>query len=270
MEISYLKYKLETVRALNRLGDHFKEGVLFKSNRGYADYCPWEEWGDPSIESILNRIKKGEVPEFVQKNLELDLKVIDKPFLNHDFDIKEAKSKVVKIKYRDGIDHLVEKIKESGHERIRIDFNCGLTPKLWDQFVAKLNDGLLEKIEYIEDPWEGSCDIKRVPIAADFLPVKNETQVKVYKPTREFYQGDLKTIYSNCMGHPLGVIQTFLHFSQDTRAYEEYHGIAMPAGYYKDYPVLFDSFDNGLFRPNEFAFNKVFKELEVMKWTPLI
>mgnify|MGYP000055914570 CR=1 FL=1 len=237
MEIYALEYILNPQRSLNRLGMKPRKGVLLRNEvGGFCDYFPWEEFGDLSIDSFLTGIKAGNIPSFVKNSLLLELDNLPEfKFLNHSLFEADSKCTCVKIKFFGDYQRLENEMKKT-EGKIRLDFNQGLEKNDFFSWLNELDEALIKKIDFIEDPYlNHEEDFFRVPLAFDFNPAPSSKKisVKVFKPCREAFDTRFaeRTIYTNNMGHELNQIITYAYLAKNEQAHDDHHGILMPKLY---------------------------------------
>ena len=272
MATSYVKYKLQFKQKANRLRNRFKEGVLLKNSEGrITDYMPWEEFGDISLSAMLELIKQNKTPSFIKKgwDTQWEAPTISR-FQNHDFKSNGSNS-VIKLKYLGDLDKLTTEIQNSS-KKIRLDFNSGLTKTEFENWAEKLESTLKQKIDFVEDPYPGFSvsEFSGLSLAHDFESCDLQNmKIKIYKPLREDFQGGCRTIYTNVMGHPIGVLITHKIWESDTNADEnEIHGMVMP-DVYSGYPELFKKYEKFYLR-DEVVVGNLINDLKGIEWQPLI
>ena len=274
MEIYALEYTLKPIQRLNRLGAKPRQGVLLLNEAGgLCDYFPWEEFGDQGLDQLLTSIREGNTPSFVLENFKIDISNLPEiSFLNHALFSADKNHPCVKIKFFNDFKRL-ERDMLSAKGKIRLDFNQGLSKKVIFDWLDGLGKNLLERIDFIEDPYLNHQEVfNRVPLAFDFnpIPVNQKVKVKVFKPCREVInlENAERVIYTNNMGHGLNQLISYGYLAENPQAYEDYHGIIMPKLY--DNQIEFFKAQGDRFTIEKDRVKKFLKEIEVMPWKKLI
>lgn len=188
MEIRVHRYELRPLHPLNsRTGAEARQGALLRvetpEGTGYADLHPWEEFGDPSLGSLLEKLARGETDPLSARSLEFA--VIDararragvSVFAGQNIppshllvtDLTSLTPERVAQAHAEGFRRLKLKAgREPGRELralamlarslpegmlLRLDFNSSLKVRAFEDFVADARArGWLERVEFFEDP----------------------------------------------------------------------------------------------------------------------
>ena len=206
-----------------------KKGALLKitdaeGHWGVADICPWPSLGDLSLKdevryksSLFQRAIQLATDDLRARQQEVSLlknKWIDNNILvtqYQDFNFKKAQlqGKTLKIKGDHAVESLAEVLNAAPtHIEFRIDFNGILTKDEFQKFLKFLSPSV--KIEYIEDPSTYEPEYwnrwnKQRPLAADFVPAKENFSFKIIKPAREPLGTFKNFTITSTMDHPVGV-----------------------------------------------------------------
>lgn len=277
MGLEYSKYYLEPVRKLNALQERIskREGVLFRLDEiYYADYHPWIEFGDKSVDEFLSFPDKMQYLEKFFLLDQLRTKIEHKPFLNHIFVSPQTgfstdEQSVLKLKC--GPEYLDFSNFPKG--KLRLDFNNTLTKNQFFDFWNSLSPDQITQIEYIEDPcfldFEDAAKIKemKIPIAFDRSMQMDFHKYKIYKPNIdlfEAFEGDI--IFSSYMGHDLGRYHCYLDLMRNGDL-DLVHGIDTP-GIFFGQQQLFTSSD--MYRSiSHSSLDIIYNELYDRPWTKL-
>lgn len=270
MAVQYLKYTLKFNPTANRLSPKEKSGVLIKNEEGrITDYMPWEEFGDMSIEFLLNALKEKRTPKFILNGWKTiwENKNSQK-FLNHGFNEASNRS-YVKLKYLGDLESLKTQI-EKQVGKTRLDFNGGLTREAFEHWVDSLSLETQKKIDFIEDPYPGCQDnyYRKVAIAFDFLPAPEDCFIKIFKPLREVLVPAKRIVVTHTMGHPIGLLITHAIWSGlsniDKR---ESHGMLMPQ-IVENYDFPFKP-QGEYFVRDQMVVERLIEEMENSEWKVL-
>lgn len=230
MKVQYSPYSLIKKNKVNAL-DHTstQDGALIRILNtdenvwGVADLCPWPSLGDLTLQQELKQ--KGLLLRRALQLAEEDLKArqekksllydqwVDNNLLVSDymhFDFKNPKyaGHTFKIKADQQLFRLIETLQAAPKDLVfRLDFNSVLTR---DEFQLFLNHvSAFVQIEYIEDPcsydeklWKKWNEL--IPLAADFVSVKDLDLIRIFKPARE-EQPNQDVVVTSAMDHPVGV-----------------------------------------------------------------
>ncbi|MAZ49588.1 MAG: hypothetical protein CME65_13590 [Halobacteriovoraceae bacterium] len=270
MAVQYLKYKLKYRPSANRLSLKEKYGVLVKNHLGrITDYMPWEEFGDMSVDSLLNEISEDRIPEFILNGWNTVWEENNnRGFLNHGFN-ENSMQPYVKLKYLGDLDRLKVQI-ERQEGKVRLDFNSGLSQKVFEHWIDGLTLNIKKKIDFIEDPYPDCKDnyYQNVAIAFDFLPAPEGCQIKIFKPLREVFVPAKRVIVTHTMGHPIGLLITHSIWSSLFNINEkEIHGMLMPQ-IVENYDFPFKPQGNFFIRDQEVV-DRLIKEMEKSEWKDL-
>lgn len=289
MKLYYSPYSLLPKQSLNALEKKTqKAGALLKLEEGeycgYADLHPLKEFGDLSLEEHLQSLKTGSLSFLAQRSLEFarkdlqarkeKLSLFENRMLKNNFIITDLLSfdpsqlsqnlefQSVKIKIGRSWEKEAEALNrlQAFPFRMRLDANSSFTEKTFYDFLISLDEDLLKKIEYVEDPtpydmisWKEFQ--KQVPIAIDF-EIENASKsfedagfsVVVLKPARQNVEelvdksltAGLKMTFTSSMDHLVGIA----------------HAVAVAESFEKKYPdkVLDSGFlTSDLFEANSFS-----------------
>lgn len=275
MNIFYHRFTLRPLQKLNHLGTlSEREGVFLKSEStegiGYSEYFPHPELGDSNVEEFLDTFK-DQIHETQRKALyfldpQWSQVKTDKIFFNHQlYQVgKNGECSTIKYKIKNEQDNFFQNCPQ-GIKNIRLDANGLFNTKTWKEYELSIPKEYYHLIEYIEDPlsdinWE---DV-RIPKAQDFIK-GFPSQVKIYKPYREFYpEGANKVIFSGNMGHGLSNYQSYLELLQRGNL-DDYHGIITPDLFETSAKIFAGNYQDG-FAPNKKILNNYFHELELSPW----
>lgn len=278
MELSYCDYELTPVKDLNSFSNMKKRnGLLLRDDRSgsFADYCPWEEFGDLSISTlkeIIQNEKEHSTFDHVKTLLLLDSKrgeVIHSPFKNHTLGILQNEIYgVFKIKCGTDIEyeaHRLNSLVQKHFLTFRLDFNNLLSEEKFSIFIKLLDKNIVKRIEYIEDPFPYSESWGRydVNLATDRNPAQ-EHFVSIYKPLADVcLPRGKKIIFSSYMGHDLGIYHSYLMLLK----YGDLsltHGINTPGLFEKQREIF--TTEEGVCTVNPRSINQMYTELEGLEW----
>lgn len=271
MDIKYCVQKLEFKFAANRYNKKIAETLLLKIDQKYfLNYHPWGEFGDISVTDFLENIRKtSSLPFFMRDNLKQEVErnqIEHKPFLNHKFGSSNYKLPIKKIKFLGSIDALLAEIKTS-NEKLRIDFNLGLSCEEFLAFWSSLDKELKEKIDFFEDPCEIRNQVKNlkgIPIASDRFSYPCEIEkIKIFKPSIETKPEGNNFIVSSYMGHDLGIYHTYLKLMRSGDL-SKFHGVVTPPVYLGSKKLF--KFDGLKFTIDLKKISEVYKELNSIEW----
>lgn len=289
MEIKYSLYKLYPKRRLNHLGDKkVRAGILFRFNQScFVDYHPWEQFGDPAIEIVLEWLRKGVCNEFTDRLFELanldEKRIVIKhiPFFNHilvsDMNDQDdvAPNKIVKLKGLCELEQDLKMIKNFTQKkiRLRLDFN-----NLSDfSYITSLWHSLSEQeqslIDYIEDPFKYEANLwhclkaQGIPLACD----RNEEQdnyINIWKPNIEKRPRGDNYILSSYMGHDLGRYHCFLELMcSHENILKLVHGINTPSLYEGQLNLFVET--DGALSINTVVVDGMYNELKEREWNSI-
>jgi len=248
-ELWFWKYRLTARQPLNaKSARREHEGALVRIGEGFACLHPWPELGDPPLRRCLDDLAGARrwplvrravrcarddadarfVAEPLLEDLEVPASHATLPWLDERI-VESAVSKGFRCaKLKAGRDPLAEarRLNEvaAGHPglRWRIDFNETLEPAGVEAFLDALDPGLLQRIDFLEDPCPYSPTAwrelrrQRVPLAVDreAAPTADAAQVMVLKPAvdepwllAEAAAGrGQQLVVTSYMEHPLGQV----------------------------------------------------------------
>ena len=217
-----------------------QKGVLIKvqdeqGNEGFSDLCPWPSLGDASLDEELAskgplfqhamnlawhdlHARKDKIILVSPKPVKNNILINDFRDLKGDFDFSDV---TVKIK---GNEHVYDFAKflvdhVSRFKKIRIDFNNCISEFLFSEFINLLNEDVLAKIEYIEDPFlfnrdQWSQHSAKVRLVLDWKQTEDQNwPIRIWKPSREIKMSCLEFSITSSMEHPVGLVHG-LHFAQ--------------------------------------------------------
>lgn len=223
---------------------------------GYGDCCPLPEQGDPNVTLQLYDLARGRISPLLEqtiwlvrrdgvarsegRNLLRGMPRVRNTFLIRDvaaFDearLGAAKGYgFVSVKLKCGNDPgkeitLIEKLTKQLGFTVRLDFNSKLTYKEYKSFVDKIPVGLVQRIEFVEDPFPFDAAAwieanKMIPIAADFewskidwdqLGGKLPVRTVIMKPARLdipktidwVNRYGLRMVITSSLDHPVGIM----------------------------------------------------------------
>lgn len=225
-----------------------QKGVLIKiqdenGNEGFADLCPWPSLGDATLDEELAsqgplfqhamnlanhdlHARKEKIVLVSESPIKNNILISDFRDLKGDFDYSDV---TVKIKGNEHVSDfakfLVENI--SRFKKIRIDFNNCISEFSFSEFINLLNEDVLAKIEYVEDPFlfnrdQWSQHSAKVRLVLDWKQTEDQNwPIRIWKPSRETKMSCLDFSMTSSMEHPVGLVHG-LHFAQ--RFPEKTHG----------------------------------------------
>jgi o-succinylbenzoate synthase len=203
-------YQLHPAASLNAIsGMNPRDGVLFKmqwpdQKIGYADFFPWPELGDQSIQFHLRELSRGHISFLLEqtiwlarkdamlrsqnKNALTGLNRIKNHLLVNDFrqvtdaNLRDARSSgftTMKVKvgrdWKAEVEWLNKMLKL--HSFIcRLDFNSRGDLATLDRMYSSLSPGIKQKIEFVEDPFPWSPT--SWADAASFVPLALDQEFK--------------------------------------------------------------------------------------------
>ncbi len=278
MDITFCLDQLVPSKQMNRFHSGLREILYLRvQNSYYIEYCPWKEFGDPSINEILQFIQDHRtLPPFLEflLNLEKEKDTIQcSSFLNHflatpDSDI--AKAPVVKIKTPNSLFQLNQQIDHC--KSVRLDFNNYENHDELLVWANSLTQTQINKIQYIEDP-SGNMAVNRqllslgLMLAADRNDYDNSIYTfDIYKPNIDGIPLNKNVIFSSYMGGDLGRYHAYLALMKygDLRTY---HGLDTPS-LYQNQLQLFNVRDCHA-ELNINALEQVYSQLSEKKWQTL-
>ncbi len=277
MELSYSRFILRPKQDLN----HFsrlahREGVFFKYDSYYAEYTPWLEFGDLSVDHYLNHIRlTKKIPDLILKKFDLDK---DKKNIRHDrffnHGLNNLSQKTCKLKINDFISKLKDSDLEEYSGSLRLDCNNFYTLEEFLQFYNSLSKKLISKIEYFEDPcpyndlnWGQLRDLS-IPLAIDRNSFDDEHfDFEIYKPSIDFKPLTTKpVIYSSYMGSDLDRYHTYLELMSHGDL-SLFHGVDTP-NLFLDQSDLFQYQGSDCFL-NTQSVDVLYGKLKGMMWTKI-
>ncbi|MES2802826.1 MAG: AMP-binding protein [Bdellovibrionota bacterium] len=217
-----------------------QRGALIKiqdklGDEGFSDLCPWPSLGDAPLEEEL--ASQGPLYRRAIDLALLDLQARkDKKFL---VSPSPVKNNILVADFREleeGFDFKGVTVKFKGNEhvydfanfliknvqrfkKIRIDFNNCISEFVFSEFLNLLSDEVLEKIEYIEDPFFFHLDLwnqhsAKVKLVLDWKQGDEQNwSHRIWKPSREEKMSCQDFSITSSMEHPVGVAHG-LHFAQ--------------------------------------------------------
>lgn len=278
VQIDYSFHRLTPLKQLNAFSDQGRrQGVLFRiDQKYYIDYTPWEQFGDASIDDILEQVKnEKKLPSFLESLLEIEKNPLPaKIFLNHSFG-EEKSAKKIKLKYLNSLDETFSIIEQNKAQEYRVDFNGKLDKESFSGLLEKLAEQKIENIEYIEDPCVLNEELVKkakeygYALACDRINTDFTLDYKILKPNIENVEHlTHETIFSSYMGHELGIYHCYQALLRHGNL-ELYHGIHTP-GIYEEYMNIFELSQQGECSLNEDKLKKLYTKLEGTTWKSLI
>lgn len=279
MKVFYSIYELTPLKDANRFSTPEKKtGVLLKatlnSKTFFADYFPHVPLGDRPVEQFLSEFKYQE-DEYDQTVFELLLKdekfqkMESKKIMIHQLWSagEEIKAPVVKYKIRHHEDYAFVPLLEKGIT-VRLDGNALFTRDEYKKYFREIDEKLLPKIEYIEDPlhdtnWDGL----HLPCAKDFIK-GTPHQYLIYKPNCERPpKTEAKVIYSPYLGGNLGTWHAYseLISSGDLNVI---HGMKSDGYYREEIQFLTGNFHDG-FEALTSQVKKIYQDASSRNWKDL-
>lgn len=219
------RYQLVPRRRLSDLaGDRARQGALLRIRtdsgaEGFADLHPWPELGDPSIETQLSMLSRGETT--LQSRASLRLANIDADARSRGVSLFEGltipESHWPGNDPPDGFDTVKVKgvMPVPEHVRIRIDFNATRTPT---EFLAIAETLPKERIDFVEDPcpydaqtWTRLREETGLRLALDLAACDRASEqgsydVLIHKPaiSPEWPDAVGEIVVTSYMDHPIG------------------------------------------------------------------
>ncbi len=264
LRVSIHEYKLTPLIELNSKSlSGIRKGALLKvewphEEIGYGDIFPWPELGDLPLEKHLSELRESRISPLMKqslwtakrdalaraqnKNMIAEHQKVKNHFLvTHLINFSEEEFYRIKadgfstVKIKVGRDwtkefSFIQDILLQSEFQIRLDFNLGGDPLALATSLKSLPEKLLEKIEFIEDPF--SFDLvkwthlsKIVPLAIDEelgqlekFGILNQNSIcpfkyLVIKPARQpiekwvafASERNLKMVFTSSMDHAVGV-----------------------------------------------------------------
>lgn len=261
MIISYSPYVLKPVQQLNAVSSSKdRQGLLLQitwpdGHVGYADLHPWTELGDASWEEQLAGLRQGRISPMLEQSIWLARRdaVLRKqnknifdglPTVKNNYLVTDVKAEApglldrlkadgfetVKVKVGRDLKSEAEFITHLGRDgafKVRLDFNAVGTWQTYEKFMSSLDKIALQRIQYVEDPFQ--YDEQAWVEARKFCPLAIDNQVHkvnfktlktrpfdvvILKPAKmdvtsfaqECVVRDLKMTVTSYMDHPVGVI----------------------------------------------------------------
>lgn len=219
--IFFHRYTLKFRSAPNALAkSRTHEGALVKIGGGHGCLQPWPELGDLPLDRQLSILSKGGFTGMLErlriccKLDEAARKLQRSEFV--DFAIPpshrygESDSGVVKVKCGPDAAAEADRLKRVAASKLRIDFNATLTPESFRDFVRRLDDDTVSRIEFVEDPFDAPFTVwervqRQVPfaLASDRVPVP--AAVEIVKPTlHAMNRRRRRIVVTSNMDHPIG------------------------------------------------------------------
>lgn len=247
-----LKRKVKPNAATSAL---VQEGALIKiqdefGNDGFSDLCPWPSLGDaPLGEELASQgplyqraielalldlqARKDKKVLVTSDKVKNNILIADFRELEGDFDFSKV---TVKIKGSEHIYEFAQVLVENVQrfKTIRIDFNNCISEFQFSEFLNLLSNEVLQKIEYIEDPFFFHRDqwnqySATVKLALDWKQAEGQSwNNRIWKPSREEKMNCQDFSITSSMEHPVGVVHG-LHFAQ--KYPEKTHGFLTLALY---------------------------------------
>ncbi len=129
---------------------------------------------------------------------------------SHYYDTKAAM--VVKIKGGPELARDPAPLRDYAAKKLRIDFNQTLSVAQFRDFVRRLDDATIQRLDFVEDPFEAhQLDWDKVQrstpfdLASDRAPVR--ARVSIVKPACDLVRARPgRVIFTSYMDHPLGVL----------------------------------------------------------------
>ncbi len=235
-----------------KINHQFIEGVLISDGKGYAVLQPWTSLGDPSLDFLLKDLSSSKKTPLVQRALQLlkmdgearskNLSLLPNQstpshlyldlrdesfFLKFTSALKEG---IELFKFKIGIEverelGALKKLQRDFSDskfKIRLDANQRfLSLKDLSVFLQNIEKVFLERIDFIEDPFQGTPDewiqLKEnfnLRLAHDFAAesYRDLCDVWILKPTRHnpqplmdlAFQKNKKVVFTTSLDHELG------------------------------------------------------------------
>lgn len=208
--IEYSLFELHAVKPLSPLANKLKrQGALIRYNGGVGCVQPFPELGDESLKVQMEKLTEGQKTPIIDRALkcaEIDgaarregrnlfdgLEIPKSHYLLTDFlrfsqeefrgivaDCKNGGFEKIKVKAGRDLDAELRQLEkmawscEGTDLKLRVDFNSQLTPATFDAFLQKVSKNVLDRMDFIEDPypyepkqWASSRKIRDVALAKD-------------------------------------------------------------------------------------------------------
>ena len=251
MHIEYFVDQLSPISRLNKFSNVMRSVLYFRiDQKYYLEYHPWKEFGDLSINEMMDRIKRSQkLPPFLEFLLKLEKNkksISHLKFLNHllikpedEIDLRTC----VKLKVLSPLSLMNSKLAKLS--KLRIDFNNYEDIDELLLWLKTMPPKLKEKIDFLEDPTdinEINIEIKELgfKLAADRNIFNTDIyDFDIYKPNIDGEKFRQSSIFSSYMGGDLGRYHAYLAL-MEYGDLNLYHGISTP-GIYNDQLDLFVS-----------------------------
>jgi O-succinylbenzoate synthase len=215
------RYTLRSRAALSAvIPGRTHEGALVRIGGGHGCLQPWTELGDQPLDRQLSILAKGGFTGMLErlriccKLDEAARKLGRSGFV--DFSIPpshgygEAEPGVVKVKCGPDVAAEATRLKQFAAAKLRLDFNATLTPESFRDFVRRLDDSTVARIDFVEDPFDAPFPVwekvqRAVPfaLASDRVPVP--AAVEIVKPSCHTMQRRRRrVVMTSNMDHPIG------------------------------------------------------------------
>ena len=236
----------------------FKSGL-----KGYSDFLPWPQFGEPSLKDQLNSVKEGQesqrwicskniafcdaLAREKKQNLFFNLKVPESHFLIEDISsfsewkhIEKTGYNTIKIKirrftYQKELPQIKKVYEAYPHFKWRLDFNGSLNFKEWDALKKALYF-LWSNIEFIEDPFKnpkGFFGPETHLFAEDWIENRHYG-FRIVKPSRDSFDFLMKQLP---LRHWKGIVFTHSHETLLGQAATAY----LAGRFYKIYPSFWQT-----------------------------
>ncbi len=224
IDIWYWRYELTPKKRLSVIAaDRPRQGALIRVDGGLADVHPWPELGDATIESQLDRLRRGELTALTRRSLEMarldrgaraaarslfeGLTIPSSHWPAGAGEVPEGFD-TVKVKMSRGlsIDSALARY------RLRLDFNATLAADEFVSFVRSLAPSLRQALDFVEDPcpydgsaWKSIRDATGVRLGLDRGDAEDGVDVLVVKPAvQELPLTNKEVLITSYMDHPVG------------------------------------------------------------------
>lgn len=212
----------QPLSALNPSREH--PGALVRIGDGVGCLHPRPELGDLPLERQLSILAKDGITSHLEKlrvackldavarqagrNAFVDFEIPP----SHYYSAPLGGGGVVKIKGGPELARDPAPLRECPAAKLRLDFNQTLTVAEFRQFVRRLDDATLERIDFVEDPFDAhqydwDKVQRQVPfdLASDRAAVR--ARVAVLKPACDIVRPRPgRVVFTSYMDHPIGVL----------------------------------------------------------------
>lgn len=214
-------YTLRPRRPLSHLIQRQEiHGALVRIGNGHGCLQPWPELGDLPLERQLGLLRRGGQTSLLDR-LRICCKIdsyaraagrneLARLILPESHAMHPEEGPVVKVKCAPDPAGEAVRLRDIPAGRLRLDFNGQLTVAQFRDFVRRLDEPVLRRIDFVEDPFSAPQYIwdevqRELPfdLAADRQPVS--ARVDVQKPACDLIRPHgRRVVFTSYMDHPLG------------------------------------------------------------------